>query len=107
MVKRRTARRQAVSRKVEAIEPRNTIKQGKDDAVWIAEINTKPAYEGESVELPRGHRAWHVGHCEHVGTREALKPLAWMRVCRTIDNKGRKANRYRGVGWRYSTDEGG
>jgi len=57
------------------IEPRNTIKQGKDDAVRIAEINTKPAYEGESVELPRGHRAWHVGHCEHVGTREALNLL--------------------------------
>ncbi|MDP3283137.1 MAG: hypothetical protein Q8M56_01755 [Desulfobacterales bacterium] len=57
--------------------------------------------------LPRGLRAWHVGHSEHVVTRETLRSLAGKRVCRTTDKKGRKAKGAQGVGWRRSTDEGG
>jgi len=37
--KRRTASRQAVSRKVEGIEPRKSL-EGKDDTVQIVEVNT-------------------------------------------------------------------
>ena len=59
------------------------------------------------VPLPRGRRAWHVGHGEYVVTREALILLARMRVCLTTDNKGRMANGHQGVGWRNSTREGG
>jgi hypothetical protein len=62
---------------------------------------------GELERLPRGLRAWHVGYGEHAVTREALAPPAWMRVCRTTDNKGRKAKGSQGVGWRRSTGEGG
>lgn len=61
----------------------------------IAEINKKPAQSGELVDFPRGLRAWHVGYSEHVVTRETLISLARRRVCRTTDNKGRKANRFR------------
>ena len=73
-VKRRTARRQAVSRKVEVIEPRNA-QDGKDDVVANTEINMKSAIVASRFSLPRGLRAWHVGQCEYVVTRETLKPL--------------------------------
>jgi len=42
--------------------------------------------------LPRGRRAWHVGHWEYAATRDTLRGLSGMRVCRTSDNKARKAN---------------
>ena len=56
---------------------------------------------------PRGRRPWHVGQSEYVATREILCFLALKRVCRTTDNKGRKANGAEEVGWRRSTGEGG
>ena len=45
--------------------------------------------------LPRGLRAWHVGHYEYAVTREALGSLAWKRVYQTTDNKGRMVNGHR------------
>ena len=87
------------------IEPRKIV--GKDDVFEATEVNTVAGGMASQQPLPRGLRAWHVGHSKHVATRETLGSLAGKRVCRTTDKKGRKANGTQGVGWRYSTDEGG
>ena len=57
--KRRTASRQAVSRKAEGIEPRN-CRNRKDDTVLGVEVNTGIAAKGKECLLPRGQRPWHV-----------------------------------------------
>lgn len=57
--KRRTASRQAVSQKVEGIEPRN-CRVGKDDAVMKVEVNTGIIAKGKGCLLPRGQRPRHV-----------------------------------------------
>ena len=46
--KRRTASRQAVSRKVEGIEPRNR-RVGKDDTVFKVEVNTDITAKGKEM----------------------------------------------------------
>src|SRR5215467_9842176 len=50
--KRRPASTQAVSRKVEGIEPRKQV-TGKDDAVNPAEVNTSTTGRARGVQLPR------------------------------------------------------
>ncbi len=59
--KRRPASTQAVSRKVEGIEPR---KQGhrRDDAVNNGGSQDEHNRKGEGVQLPRGLRPWHARH---------------------------------------------
>jgi hypothetical protein len=56
--KRRSASTQAVSRKVEGTEPRNT-RSRKDDVFKPTEVNTSTTAKGEGVPLPRGLRPWH------------------------------------------------
>lgn len=51
--KRRPASTQAVSRKVEGIEPRNQYR-GKDDAFNIAEVNTSTTGKGKGVLASSG-----------------------------------------------------
>ena len=58
-IKRRTASKQAVSRKVEGIEPRN-CRAGKDDTLFIVEVNTDITAKARWCLLPRGQRPWHV-----------------------------------------------
>lgn len=79
------------------IEPRNDM-DGKEDVVVSTEINTELAIQASRLSLPRGLRAWHVGHGEYVATRETLESLARTRVCRPTDTKGSKANGIQGVG---------
>ncbi len=57
--KRRTASKQAVSRKVEGNEPRNR-RVRKDDTLWTVEVNTGIADKARRCLLPRGQRPWHV-----------------------------------------------
>jgi hypothetical protein len=57
--KRRTASKQAVNRKAEGIEPRNR-RDGKDNAVLRAEVNTVTSANGKLMPLSRGQRPWHV-----------------------------------------------
>ena len=57
--KRRTASRQAVSRKVEGIELRN-CRDGKDDTVIKVEVNTDITAKARGWLLPRSLRPWHV-----------------------------------------------
>ena len=51
--KRRTASKQAVNRKAEGIEPRNR-RDGKDDAVLKAEVNTDIAVKGKEMSASPG-----------------------------------------------------
>ena len=51
--KRRTASRQAVSRKVEGIEPRNSI-VGKDDDLQLSEVNTDADDNGKTAYASPG-----------------------------------------------------
>ena len=51
--KRRTASRQAVSRKDEGIEPRN-CRVGKDDTVREVEVNTGIAAKGKVIPASSG-----------------------------------------------------
>jgi hypothetical protein len=57
--KRRIASRQAVSRKVEGIEPRN-FPSRKDDIVQQMEVNTISTVNGKLLAASRGRRPWHV-----------------------------------------------
>jgi len=56
---RRTASKQAVSRKVEGKEPRKHL-TGKDDTVTRVEVNTGIATKARDRLLLRGLRPWHV-----------------------------------------------
>jgi len=56
--KRRPASTQAVSRKVEGIEPRNQVYR-KDDGVSMHGSQNEHNRKGEGVQLPRGRRPWH------------------------------------------------
>ena len=57
--KRRTASRQAASRKVEGIEPRK-CERGKGDAVVSAEAKIDCCVLASDSQLLRGLRPWHV-----------------------------------------------
>ena len=57
--KRRIASRQAVSRKVEGIEPRN-YPSWKDDILQEMEVKTVINAKGKGVTAFRGRRPWHV-----------------------------------------------
>lgn len=57
--KRRIASRQAVSRKVEGIEPRN-FPSRKDDIFQQMEVNIVITVNGKMMTASRGRRPWHV-----------------------------------------------
>ena len=57
--KRRTASKQAVSQKVEGIEPRNSPSR-KDDILQDMEVNTAGTVNGKVLAASRGRRPWHV-----------------------------------------------
>jgi hypothetical protein len=57
--KRRIASRQAVSRKVEGIEPRN-FPSRKDDIFQQMEVNIVITVKGKMMTASRGRRPWHV-----------------------------------------------
>jgi hypothetical protein len=95
--KRRTASRQAVSRKVEGIEPRKR-RDGKGDAVLGAEVAMGIPVNGKGVSASPGSETM---ACLTLGLHgnpggPALSP----RQGSMPDNRrGRKANEVQGVGW--------
>ena len=58
--KRRTASKQAASRKVEGIEPRKHIISGKGDDVILSEAKIDCCAQASGSQLLRGLRPWHV-----------------------------------------------
>ena len=87
--KRRTASKQAVSRKDEGIEPRNSH-VGKDNTVQIVEVNTDIDANGKEMSASPGSETMAcltLGLCGNLGDPA---PLSDMRVCRTTEEGGRQ-----------------
>ena len=68
------------------IEPRKIV--GKDDVFEVTEVNTVAGGMASQQPLPRGLRAWHVGHSEHGATRETLGSLAESEYAGQLITKG-------------------
>ena len=90
--KRRTASRQAVSRKVEGNEPRNAF-VGKDDTLVIVEVNMSIAATGKAMLASSGSKTMACLTLRLCGNPGGPAPLSARGVCRT-NRRGSKANRF-------------
>jgi len=114
--KRRPASTQAVSRKVEGIEPRNEVNR-KDDGVRCAEVNTGATVKGDVVNASSGSETMACVTLRlhgNPGDPAAAFGATTQRSKEERDReyaqqprKGRKAKQQQGVGSSHSTSEGG
>lgn len=94
--KRRTASRQAVSRKVEGIEPRNST-DGKDDDFQVSEVNTDADDNGKTAYAFPGSETMACLTLRVCGNPGDSAPLPARGVCRTTEEGERQM-------WRRESD---